>query len=476
VTREDAHVPDGNDWDGLTDENGDLLDVGPEITAEPEHVASPEARAVAIRRLPVQFWDTREVFKRIRQAAWATQTHPDAVFAAVLTRVAAMVPHGLKFDSGRGPNGSCNLFACLLAPSGIGKSAAAATAEQLIEVPEHLQDPTVFKDGVGIGTGEGLAEVYMGTKVRDTGEINRKGEPVEERVRMQVRHNAFFYVDEGETINKLMKERQGATLGPAIRSAWNGVTLGQANARDETTRLVKGGTYSMGVLIGFQPDVAVEILSDIGPGTPQRLLWFGAQDTEMPEDDYAWPGQIDLPAMPESGVISFPAEIRRSLRQHTVDKHHGTVQVNELDSHEPLMRCKLAALLCLIDGRLAVTREDWGLAAMLWATSSAIRDSLLEFRSRKAREDEDRRLEKRTDEARAVQLVQLEVSSDIERVARCIAHKVAEEGEVIRAPYKKNIGRDKRLFDAALAHARTVGWVDADPENRILRPGTSRPA
>ncbi len=475
--------PDEDLWAGAVDDEGYVRDdldlddpVGPEITAEPEHIATPEAAAVAVRRLPTQFWDSREIFKRIRQAAWATQTHPDAVLAAVLCRVAAMVPHQLKFDSGRGPHGSMNLFACLLARSGIGKSEAAATAEHLIQVPLRLQDPNVFKDGVGIGSGEGLAEVYMGVKMRDTGEVNRKGEPVEERVRTQVRHHAFFYVDEGEVINKLMRERQGTTLGPAIRSAWNGATLGQANARDETTRLIKGGTYSMGLLIGFQPDVAVSILSDVGPGTPQRLLWFGAQDTEMPEDEYDWPGEIALPPMPEQGVITFPAEIRQALRQYTIDKHRGSIEVEELDSHEPLMRCKLAAEFCLMDGRLDVNREDWALSGMIWATSTAIRDSLLQFRDHKAEQDRERQREARIEETRTVLAAHAEADADTQRLARVIANRVHNEGLMMRAPYRKSIAsRDRQFFDAGLALARANGWVLTDEDNRTIIPGESRP-
>jgi hypothetical protein len=480
------HIGDPGDPDDADDLDIDDH-VGPDIAAQPEHAATGEERVVAIRRLPAQFWDTRALFKHIREAAWATQTHPDAVLAAVLCRAAGMIPHGVKFDSGRGPWGSCNLFACLLAGTGIGKSAAARTAEQLIDPPAYLVDYPItsntvgvvepFKDGVGIGSGEGLAEIYMGWEKVETGKLNPKtGLPITIKVRRQVRHNAYFYVDEGETINKLMKERLGATLGPALRTAWTGDTLGQANARDETTRMVKGGTYSMGILIGFQPDVAIDMLTDVGPGTPQRFLWFGAQDTEMPDDTTPWPGKWHLPVTKEKVVIEFPAEIRDALHRHTYDKHHGTVVVDPLDSHEPLMRSKLAALLCIIDGRQTVTREDWSLAGMIWATSCSIRDGLLDFRARKLAQQAEQKLKAKVDETRAVAITQAEVSADIDRVARKIAKKVHAESEVIRYLYRKQIGRDKPLFDSALSHAHAMAWVYIDDENRVLTPGNSCPA
>lgn len=470
--------PDGTCWPCSRDDASVLLDAWPDpppeihYAPEPEYADTPETVAVATRRLPDEFWDARPLLKQIRQAAWATMTHPDAVLAAVLTRVAGMVPHEVKFDSGRGPSGSMNLFACLLAPSGIGKSEASRAASELVKVPHPLgtmdgkADFEVFRDGVGVGTGEGLAEVYMGSKERETGRLHKsgplKGDPITEKVRAQVRHNAYFYVDEGETLTKLMRDRQGAILGATLRTAWVGGTLGQANARDETTRMVRAGDYSMGLLVGFQPEVAAGLLSDVGPGTPQRFLWIGAQDTEMPEEDHEWPGQVDLPRWPKQGVVQFPQEVRRVLREQTRLRHLGEIQVDPLDSHEPLMRCKLAALLCLIDGRMQVDRDDWRLAGMIWATSCAIRDSLLRFQQRKAEEDAERRLEQKTQEARAVTAAGLQASAGAERVARRLKAYAEIESLTLGAARRQLPNRDRGLFDAAVELAVGKGWVGLD--------------
>ncbi|WP_250009124.1 hypothetical protein [Actinoplanes sp. M2I2] len=470
--------PDGTCFVCARDEASVLLDVWPDAppeihyAPEPEHADSPEVVAVATRRLPDEFWDARPLHKQIRQAAWATMTHPDAVLAAVLTRVAGMVPHEVKFDSGRGPSGSMNLFACLLAGSGIGKSEASRAASELVKVPHPLgtmdgkADFEVFRDGVGVGTGEGLAEVYMGTKERDTTRVHKsgpfKGDPITEKVRAQVRHNAYFYVDEGETLTKLMRDRQGAILGATLRTAWVGGTLGQANARDETTRMVRSGDYSMGLLVGFQPEVAAGLLSDVGPGTPQRFLWIGAQDTEMPEGDHEWPGQVDVPAWPKQGVVEFPTEVRQALRAQTRQKHLGEVQVDPLDSHEPLMRCKLAALLCLLDGRMHVNREDWHLAGLIWVTSCAIRDSLLRFQKRQADEEAERRLDQKTQEARAVTAAGMQASAAVERVAARIKAFAEDEALTVGAARRKLPGRDRPLLDAAVEHAVKQRWLGLD--------------
>jgi hypothetical protein len=486
---------DDDPWAGAVDENGFPIedvyggDVAPHEAPAPQGESTIEERIAARFRLPEEFWGTRNMFKVIRQAAWASQTHPDAVLACVLARASGAIGNTVKFDSGRGPHGSLNLFVCLLAKSGIGKSEAARAARHAIQLPRHLlrTDGTTnmetFRDGLGIGTGEGMCETYMGTVEMETGNMIQRGKNMiaeTEKVRTVVRHRAFFYVDEGEVLTKLMRERSGATLGPTLRSAWNGEQLGQANAKDETTRLVPPGMYSMGVAIGYQPDTAIAMLADVGPGTPQRFLWFGAQDTEMPTERQLWPERITLPTddAPQTGLIDFPEEIKDWFFRHTYGKHHGTIEVNAMDSHEPLMRAKLAALLCYLDGRMMVNQDDWTLGAMIWNVSRSIRDRLIEHRDRVAEEQRQAQRREKVEDAQAVELVKRQVSTDIERVARRIANKVhGDFGEVKRYVLRKNFGRDKPHFDAGLAYAEAMGWVVVgDDEGGLLTPGASQPS
>jgi hypothetical protein len=493
-----AHDPDdplaGPDWWEHVGEPDDVYgdELAPHITGEPAVPMSAQEAIAARFRLPEEFWGSREVFKRIRQAAWASQTHPDAVLACVLARAAGAIGHEVKFDSGRGPGGTLSLFVCLLARAGIGKSEAANAAATVVRLPRNLTNPDgttdmeVFRDGMGIGTGEGLAEVFMGSVERETGRMKpgKRGQPPEpetERVRAVVRHRAYFYVDEGETLTKLMRERQGSTLGPALRTAWSGGTLGQANARDETTRFIPRGQYAMGIAIGYQPDTAVAMLQDVGPGTPQRFLWFGAQDTEMPEELYEWPEPVTLPPedMP-TGVIHFPPEIKRWLRDQTRAKHRGEVEIDPMDAHEPLMRAKLAALLAYLDHRMLVDRDDWTLGGQIWAVSKAIRDRLIHERDSAENERRTRERTERIELATEIEVMKVQVSSDVERVARRIAHQVREAEDRFEDPLKRykvreGYGRDKKYFDTGLAYARQMEWIAEDKGDGLLRPGRTDP-
>lgn len=496
MTEHEAVVP-ADLWEGMTDPDGfpiEVDDVYGEDIAPAVHTAAiagatPQENIAASYRLPEEFWGSRELFKRIRQAAWANEAHPDAVLACVLARAAGAIGHEVKFDSGRGSSGTLSLFVCLLAKSGIGKSEAAKAAELCVRLPRHLletdgtTDMEIFRDGVGLGTGEGLAEAFMGWVERDTGEVKMvrgKPEPISVKTRAVVRHRAYFYVDEGAMLSTLMNDRKGSTLGATLRTAWSGGTLGQSNAKEETTRFVKGGAYALGLAIGYQPSVAVELLSDVGPGTPQRFLWFGAQDTEMPEERSEWPEPIDLiPECATAGVIQFPDELKDWFHRQTRAKHLGEIEFDDLDSHEPLMRAKLTSLFCYLDGRMTVSRDDWILAGMVWAVSKAIRNRLVRHRDQMAAEVERVTREKRLSEATEIEVMRVQVSTDVERVARAIFRKVKKMDDAFEPPkrYKvrENIGRDKPLFNVALAHARTMNWLGPDEEDGCLVLGPSAP-
>ncbi len=506
MTEPEAGPPE-NLWEGATDDDGFPIDdvygeeTAPHVVEDTPAEMTAQAAIAARYRLPEEFWGARELFKSIRQAAWASQTHPDAVLACVLTRAAGAAGHEVAFDTGKSL-GTMSLFAVLLAKSGIGKSDAVKAATRLMRLPPHLCEPDggvnmdVFRDGLALSTGEGLAETFMGTVeqeatnpdgsakfvVKGRGK-NAVPEPEMVKVRKAVRHRARFYVDEGEVLTKLMHERSGATLGGHMRTAWSGAALSQSNASEERWRYVPAGSYTVGMIIGYQPETAVAMLSEVGPGTPQRFLWFGAQDTEMPdpEEEFEFPESIVIP--PEglrTGVIQFPAELRRWFRRQIWGKNVGQIEFDPMDSHEPLMRAKLTALLCWLDGRMLVNRDDWVLAGMIWAVSGAIRDRLIEHRNALATREADAKREARLAEATDVEMIRVSVTAEVEQVGRRIARAVLEAEEafedVKRYKLKKNFGRWKPYFDAGLTYARSMGWILPDEPDGCLKTGPSRPS
>lgn len=455
------------DWTAERSPPGQQATPGP-IPAAPN--AGDSAAGIALPNLPAQFWDTRPVLSHIRAVAHARLVSADVVLHATLARLAAMTSHELHFDSGRGES-SLNYFAAAVGPSGAGKSTAAKAARGLIVQPAYLAsspDGTsiAFHDGIPLGSGEGVAEAFMGTKEVETGEVRANGNPVIKRVRGMVRNNVFAVADEGEMLLKI-GERSGATIGAVIRSAWGGETIGQANATEDRTRVVPAGTYSLGLLVGFQPDTALPLLLDTGPGTAQRFVWASAVDPTIPDEPVPHPGQLGLNLNREgwrntgvAGCMTFPPEVVADLRSEHLAKARGELVVDEQDSQAPFMRCKVAALLALLDNRLDVTAQDWELAGQVWETSCAVRDALVEHGRAIAAREAEERVQMRVQIAERTAAVVGQVDAKLMKLAQNLAGKVAEKGGMTHGAAKQSLRSDNRaLFTSVVDVAVAQGWV-----------------
>ena len=240
-------------------------------------------------------------------------------------------------------------------------------------------------DQLPLGSGEGLAQVLF-ELVEEAGADGKKS-----RLKKQVRHNAYLYVDEGQLVGSV-GQRQGSTLLPTLRTIWSGGTIGQTNASTERRRIVPAGSYTYGVTVGLQDAHAGSLLNDADGGTPQRFGWAHATDPTIPDEAPAWPGalrishvaasqvtvaEIATGALPAPRYMEVAPSIEAEIRAGDLAKARGQVQVNALDGHAGLYRLKVAALLALLAGRNDVTVEDWHLAATVHAASNAVRSGLI---------------------------------------------------------------------------------------------------
>jgi len=423
--------------------------------------------------LPEEFWDTRPELAHIRQAAQAGLRSPDLVLHAALARLAAMVDPAVQFDTGLGP-GSLNYFVAAVGPSGVGKSTGARTAKALLAAPPYLERDAEdgkpnFLDGISIGSGEGLAEAFYGSVWRDIeGTTDRHGNPKRERFRMQVRRNVFVSVDEGEFLTKVA-ERSGATIGTALRSAWPGETLGQANAAEDRTRLVRQGQYALGLLIGFQPETAAPLLADSASGTVQRFAWASATDRHGPSERIPVPGPLSLHLAddlgnPRTGTLTSDGAIQEELWHRQARLNRGEEVPDPLNSHEPLMRSKMAALLTILNGRNHIRCDDWELAGTLWRISCAVRDHLIDLAAQRQRERqqaaEDAAVDLHARKAaastpEAIRAAQLRVAATL------IRHVERAGGQLTRSAARRALAhRDRDLYDGAVAAAAEDGTLE----------------
>jgi hypothetical protein len=434
--------------------------------------------------LPDEFWDARPELRHIRQAARSKIIPPDAVLQGVLVRLAAMVPGTLKVDTEILKPVSLNYFAALVAPSGVGKSSSVHLASEILQLVPGL-------DGLfarPIGSGEGLAESYMGNREEGTGEFYasgpRQGEEKTRVVRAQTSHNSLFYLDEGETLAKLMAERSGATLGQQLRTAWGGDTLGQANGTAERTRIVND--YAMGLLIGYQPETAYSLLDGVIQGTPQRFIWSRVTDPTLPDHLPDWPGPLDLdlgvlladPAVDEPArKIQVCHEIKHGLVQIQMDRARGKLTEDEqsFNSQRQASLIKISGLLAVLAGRGAVTTEDWELAKIVWKVSARIRDLLLEARARDEAKRQEDRTERDVKRATAVAKATGTLDVKIERVAKNLVRWVKKEGPQKPGYLNSKIKyADRPHIPDAIEHALDMEWlIRGDDETLSL--GTESP-
>jgi hypothetical protein len=451
--------------------------------------------------LPDEFWSARETLSRIRQAAHSKVRSADVVFYGALVRIAAMAPHTLRADTGVGTAASLNLFAAIVGPSGGGKSSGLSVGRELVKETRPIEE-------FPLGSGEGIAEAYMGEAMEATGDMAKDGSAKLVKVRKMVRHNVLFHSDEGSTLVKLL-ERAGSTIGETLRSAWSGETIGQKNGRVETTRTVPARSYAAGLVIGWQPSTILPLLDDHEAGTPQRFLFCWAVDHSIPPRAarVLWPGEMlspfpdsvptDLPP-PGSIIIAAPAPsmmgesivFAEAITDELYDTEHakntgslpeGHPLRDPFRSQHPVLKVKVAALLALLEGRRNVTLEDWRLAQIVIDTSDRVRQYLQAVAAGKARaareaaEASEHALEWRREQARHSVRESLESSSE-QRLATRVAVWVHEGGPAtLGALRKRAASRDRPLVEAAVEHARLAGWIEIDIEARMVTAGGSRP-
>lgn len=474
----------------------------------PEPAGSPAvAQALATAdpgalTLPDEFWDARESLGRVRQAAHSRVRSGDVVFYGMLARLAAMAPHTLRADTGVATPASLNLFAAIVGPSGGGKSSGLSVSRDLVKATRDLEE-------FPLGSGEGMAESYMGEAVEGTGEMAKDGSEKTAKVRKQVRHNVLFHSDEGNSLNKLI-ERAGSTVGETLRSAWSGETIGQKNGRVETTRTVPARSYSAGLLIGYQPTTALPLLDDFEAGTPQRFLYAWAVDPSIPgrQQRVPWPGEIvspfpaHVPVEPQStGLgtlaaapfagdltpITFDEAITEELYDLEHAKNTGSLPADHplrdpFRSQHPVLKVKVSSLLALLEGRRHVVAEDWRLAQIVIDTSDRVRIYLQALardaagKARAAHEAAEGALEAHREHARISVASALETAAD-RRVAVRVAVVVHEQGpSTVAAVRRKLAHRDRPAVEAAVEHAAGMGWVILDGEAGRVTPGGSVPA
>lgn len=425
--------------------------------------------------LPEEFWNARDTFKHIRQAAWAEGRSADPAFYGTVARLSGMKDHRILMRTGLMGRGSLNLYAAVVGDPGDGKTTGADAAVEMTPA----KNPE-FRDCMPLGSGEGIAEIFMGWVDEPTGNTIKKGgtdTPETVRVRKQVRHNAFFACDEGERLTQL-SGRQGATLEDTLRSAAMAGVLGSTNATEDRNRYVAKHSYSLGLLIGYQPSTVRQLLSGQGAGTPQRFFWSWAWDPKLPFKAPVNPGELALnPRIHDAGCdidMDFPESVRELIWRERVLRNQRKLQIGPFDGHRRLMTAKMAALLALLEGRFVVTVNDWDLAEMVWTASCAVRDSLAERAKREMQAAKNEESKEKVQQAVLEHKAKRGAEYNEMRVASHVARHVADAGVgglTYNGIRMKLASRDRGVLEDAINVAVGRGWVVEEYEKYCVGPG-----
>ena len=316
----------------------------------------------------VTFWSARESLRRIKHMADARTESPWALFGAVLCRALADVGVTVRIPPIVGSPASLNFAVALVGPSGSGKSTALAIAAELWP----SSDPDLVAPA---GSGEGFAARFVKPRSQRKGMSDEDFAALDPMV--WLRRRSVFAIDEiGEWA--ALAHRPGFTGIAKFRTMWTGGELGNQNATHERNRRTGSHTYRATLIAGVQPAAAGVLLDDHGAGTPQRFIWMPTTDFDVVAVDDPEPFNTWLPPTltRDSGdayMFPIPDSVRAVVRSnHIANKRGGD---GGYDGHAMLCRLKVAVGLAVLDGRDAMTVDDWMLSGVVMAVSDRTRAS-----------------------------------------------------------------------------------------------------
>lgn len=405
-----ADVPNGYDLDELyetripmttTDYDPSDVDAMAEEYMLPADVVEDTDETdyadLGIQFLPDEFWNAMPVLQQIRSWCWTHRYPADSTLLCAMTRIAAMLPGTAVIKTGIGMPAPPILFGLVLADSGGFKSVSQYAAQCLVPKPEGLS----LADGAEPGSGEGFEGAYC--KCSKDGDWE------------QVRHNAWFSIDEGEIIDVLKKRSVSSTWGSKLRKLYTGQRMFTQLSRSQ--RLVVG--YSAGLMANMQFETMASMLREDKLGTPGRFIFCSAGDPSMPEErmsHYAMPVFRWYPPAEIKVAPEIAAEIDRGGWERVTLQSDAPV----MDGHRTLNRVRVAAILAVMRESDFVTVQDWDLAGVMMGVSDNVR--------RKA-------------QIKIEQLKDDEEADEIRKTIRqlCVSRTASDTG-VADSPMAKNIG------------------------------------
>lgn len=441
----------------------------------------PEPEPVTNGLLPDTWWTQHPTLQAIRDTATHRMLRPEPVLAAALVTAATCTSPNYLLPPIAGAPGSLNIFTLLYGASGMGKSTSLALARELLGIPNERWDPEEWQLGaksidhrglhtVKLGSGEGIAHAYA---ERITAIDNTGPKPKTTTKLARVRDHVLIADAEGSAL-AAHQGRAGATIGPVLLSAFSGEALLSTYSKRGADNIVDFDlsplTYRLGIIIGIQPDIAGHYLDQAGVGWPQRLLWatvHGPIAETAPQAAAPAVRWQRPPDPPQPVHIDVDPAIAQQLRQQ-IHEYRNTGG-NPLDSHAGLLQLKTAAAVhaLLNPGQpVAITLEDWALAAAITQASNQVRDTATRHVTDKAKTAARARIDAKITETLAA--TRASEHDNVKRVARGLARIIrrhaAEQPDGHECSgsaclRRGTASRDRAWLDDAIEYAVETGQI-----------------
>jgi hypothetical protein len=354
----------------LLNHHGDMKAAAAELYARGHGARRVETVSLAD---DTDFWTERKVLTHIRDFALSRLVSPWAVLGCVLVRVIVATSPLVVLPAIVGGVGSLNLFLALMGVSGEGKGGATTVAAEAVDLGLTVDFKPHFKTH-SVGSGQGIAHAY-GHYDAKLGKVVRHGV------------SALLELEEIDHLSGHTKQNGSTTL-PELRRLYMGEKLSHLYV-DPTKRIeIEAHTYRAGLVIGAQPSRVAVLLDDADGGSPQRFLWLPTGYTvpevipAQPDAPWPWVPPQWEPDHPDSGVSLWSATRGRvtlpvpdcavsAVREARIARlgRRG----DPLDSHRLFTQEKVAAGFAILDGRAAISEDDWRLSGRLMVVSDTTR-------------------------------------------------------------------------------------------------------
>lgn len=402
-----------------------------------ERFGTPQDRAQRIEDIERGFWESRTSLQMIYTTALSRMCSPWSVLAHCAARALTQVRPHIMLPSLIGGPGSLNWFAAVVARSSGGKGASTAAARLL--VPGHV-------DQRNVGSGEGMVAAFGRTSA---------GEQTPDSL-----ESIMFTADEVDTLTALNNRSGSQTMG-VLRSAFSGESLGWTYLRQ---RHVPEGEYRLTLVVSVQPERAVGLMSDAAGGTPQRFMWFPAEDARVTTSPPNPTESLELPRPREwqyPRELTIPPEARELILSERVKNMRG--EVDALDGHALFCREKFAFALAVLDGRVDMSLEDWELSGIAAEMSAFTRESVMDEIRTAARRDASERGVLKGIEMDAADIERANQQAErMRRVLRGVIKRISDAGEIgVTAGdlRRSSTSRDRECIESALEAAERDGLI-----------------